>query len=115
MMSQLHQHSIHDQSLSIPKIIHFLQNLQAIHSMNSSENEKLDNELTLLKITNSQLVDKYHSLQQQYTNIQEDFNSLSNILNRAHQFMNEKPTSTTQLAPIFEIDQNGQINVIEAT
>lgn len=113
-MNQLQQHSIHDQSLSMPKIIHFLQNLQTIHLINSSDNERLNNELTLLKITNSQLLDKYHSLQQLHTTIQEDFKTLSNILNQAHLFMSEKPTSTTQLAPIFEIDQNGQINVIEA-
>lgn len=112
-MNYSQQNSNNEQSLTIHKVITYLQGIQA-DDMN--ETVKLDKELSLLKITNEQLQKKYQYLLTQQSTIQEDFHTLSSILNRAQQYISEPPVTTqlSPMAPIFEIDQNGQINIIEA-
>lgn len=103
-----------NQTLTIQKVIQFLQNLYIKESNLSNETILLDKELALLTLTNTELQKKYHLLEQQYTIIQEDFHTLSSILNRAQHYITKNKVTTTHipLAPIFEVDQNGQIDII---
>lgn len=115
-MEQSQQFTNYEQSLTIQKVILYLKNLQAKEENSSFENQDLNNELSLLEITNKQLQDRYQSLLNQQFILKEDFQTLSNILNRAQQFITDTPNQKqiSPLAPIFEIDQDGQIHIIEA-
>lgn len=100
------------QPLTIQKVIQFLQYLHQ-QDIITKENT-LQRELSTLQQVNKELLHQYHFLQEQQITIQEDFQTFANILNHAQTFISttEVPAQSS-LAPIFEVNQHGQIDIID--
>lgn len=116
-MNQIQPFSIPSQSLTFRKVIDFLQNIQdSKNQINLTETNILQNEFDVLTQHNQHLQERFHFLKQQQITMQEDFHTFSSILNRAQEFIHDKDKniSNTSLAPIFEIDQDGKIEIIDS-
>lgn len=111
--------SIQISPTSLTDVIVFLQNLSTedTHSIYqlAVENNGLLQEHQLLQQEYDALLRKYNHLQKEQATVREDYQSLMAIMNRASKllFSNEDKVTTTMMAPIFQMDQNGSIEIIE--
>lgn len=96
--------------INLGKVIGYLQQLQhsEFHSeILRSENERLKRELNDLKTENKELAQKVEELENTSVTMQEDYETLMKILNRARKlvlFDEEERPSTT-----FKMDRNGNL------
>ncbi|MGM9986780.1 MAG: RsfA family transcriptional regulator [Bacillaceae bacterium] len=98
--------------ITLEDVITFLQNNY------STGVTHLQIENDMLKKENVQLNDRYQSLLQQYKKlqeqqhiIQEDYEAILNIMNRARKMVSKEETHHT-MAPIFKLDQDGNLDII---
>lgn len=95
-------------------VVSFLQNLEqnSPHLAKlQTENETLHLQLATLQKTNAELETKLAVLTKQQQAVQEDYEILVKIMDRARKLVllddHEK-----QIAPIFKMDQNGNLDII---
>jgi prespore-specific regulator len=99
--------------LTLTQVIQFLQNLNHSNLQSSvykSENERLKREIADLQKQNEELQKKVAELEETSTTMQEDYETLVKILNRARKlvlFDEEDRPSTT-----FKMDQNGNLEKV---
>lgn len=99
--------------LTLTQVIQFLQNLNHSNLQSSvykSENERLKREIADLQKQNEELQKKVKELEETSTTMQEDYETLVKILNRARKlvlFDEEDRPSTT-----FKMDQNGNLEKV---
>ncbi|MDM5156593.1 RsfA family transcriptional regulator [Bacillus sp. DX1.1] len=101
-------------SLTMQDVVSFLQNLEqnSPHLAKlQTENETLHLQLATLQKTNAELETKLAVLTKQQQAVQEDYEILVKIMDRARKLVllddHEK-----QIAPIFKMDQNGNLDII---
>ncbi|MEI4800163.1 MULTISPECIES: RsfA family transcriptional regulator [unclassified Bacillus (in: firmicutes)] len=101
-------------SLTMQDIISFLQNIEQnnphIEKL-QTENETLHSQLETLQKINHQLEKKLEALQKQQQSVQEDYETLVRIMDRARKLvLLDEPKE--QMAPIFKMDQNGNLDIV---
>lgn len=111
--NQIPVSNVRAQNLTLDAVIHFLQNLNNSNlqvSIYKSENERLKREIDDLRKQKQELEEKIKELEQNSTTMQEDYETLVKIMNRARKLVlfeeEEKPTTT------FKMDRNGNLEKI---
>jgi prespore-specific regulator len=100
-------------SLTMADVIHFLQSLGSSDVKVTAlerENERLRKEITEYMHKNEELAGKVAKLEQESTTIQEDYETMMKIMNRARKLalMDEEERPTTS----FRMDRNGNLEKI---
>ncbi|WP_317633793.1 RsfA family transcriptional regulator [Perspicuibacillus lycopersici] len=110
----MNQYSNQHQALSLDQVIHFLQNLNHSNlqaSVYKSENERLKREIIDLRKQKEELEEKVAELEKNSMTMQEDYETLVKIMNRARKLVlfdeEEKPAPTT-----FKMDRNGNLEKV---
>ncbi|WP_242145191.1 MULTISPECIES: RsfA family transcriptional regulator [unclassified Bacillus cereus group] len=101
-------------SLTMQDVISFLQNIEQYHpslTKLQNENETLQTKLASLQKINDELETKLAALTKQQQTIEEDYAMLVRIMDRAHHLVS-KDQQKEQIAPIFQTDQNGDLDII---
>jgi prespore-specific regulator len=101
-------------SLSIDDVISFLVNMKQQGSQGSQiklENERLKMENENLKRKNEELKRKVQQLTEQHSTIQEDYQALVQIMDRARRMVMFEDTEERQ-APVFRMDKNGNLEKV---
>ncbi len=100
--------------LTLDQVIRFLQNLNNSNlqaNIYKTENERLKREIADLKQEKEKLEKKVKELEENSSTIQEDYETLVKIMNRARKLVlleeEEKPSTT------FKMDQNGNLEKVE--
>lgn len=99
-----------DGQLTMSKVIAFLQTFQSNElqmDVLKRENERLKNEMRKLEEEKKELEKKIEKLEDESVTMQEDYETIMKILNRARKlvlFDDEEPTGTT-----FKMDRNGNL------
>lgn len=99
-----------DGQLTMSKVIAFLQTFQSNElqmDVLKRENERLKNEMRKLEEDKKELEKKIEKLEDESVTMQEDYETIMKILNRARKlvlFDDEEPTGTT-----FKMDRNGNL------
>jgi prespore-specific regulator len=99
--------------ITLEKVIAFLQNFASsnIHSdILKSENQRLKHEITEIRRTNSELEKKVSQLEKNSVTMQEDYETLMQIMNRARKLVlfDEEEGK----APRFKMDRNGNLEKV---
>ncbi|MCP8967277.1 RsfA family transcriptional regulator [Ectobacillus ponti] len=101
-------------AFSLPDVIAYLQGLQ--HSAQDISRLQVENQLLArqneeLKQKNEELEKRLQQLSDQQSTIQEDYEALIRIMDRARKMvlLNDQEE---RLAPIFKMDQNGNLDII---
>ncbi|MDM5190105.1 RsfA family transcriptional regulator [Bacillus sp. DX4.1] len=101
-------------SLTMQDVVSFLQNLEQSSphlAKLQTENETLHLQLTTLQKTNTELETKLAALTKQQQAVQEDYEILVRIMDRARKLV-LLDGHEEQIAPIFKMDQNGNLDII---
>ncbi|MFX3624521.1 MAG: RsfA family transcriptional regulator [Ectobacillus sp.] len=102
------------QALSLDSVIQYLQQLKESAADNSelqTKNEQLRREYDELKKQHELLQQKFEQLTKQQEIIQEDYQTLVRIMDRARKMvLFDEPQE--RMAPIFKMDQNGNLDII---
>jgi prespore-specific regulator len=107
------QYMVSRGEITLEKIIAYLQNLASsnVHSdILKSENQRLKNEITQIRKTNGELEKKVAQLEKNSVTMQEDYETLMQIMNRARKlvlFDEEEGKS-----PRFKMDRNGNLEKV---
>lgn len=100
-------------SINLDVIVSYLQNMKSSGfqvEILKSENERLKREIAELRRTNKELEDKLGEIEQNSVTIQEDYETLMKIMNRARKlalFEEEDRPATT-----FKMDRNGNLEKV---
>jgi prespore-specific regulator len=99
-----------DNNLSLDTVINFLKNFSHSNLQNDalkSENERLKREMVELRRQNAEMAAKINNLEQNTVTIQEDYETLLKIMNRARKLVlfeeEERPATK------FKMDRNGNL------
>ncbi len=101
-------------NLSIDQVISFLTNLKHQGTQGNQlkmENERLKTENSDLKNKNEELQRKVKHLSEQHTIIQEDYQALVQIMDRARRMVMFEDTEDRQ-SPVFRMDKNGNLEKV---
>jgi prespore-specific regulator len=101
-------------NLSIDDVIGFLANLKKEGTQGTQaklENERLKSENTDLKRKNEELQRKVQKLSEQHTTIQEDYQALVQIMDRARRMVMFEDTEERN-SPVFRMDKNGNLEQV---
>jgi prespore-specific regulator len=100
-------------NLTLDSVISFLENFNHSNLQNNalkSENERLKREIAELRKENEQLAGKVNELEQNSVTIQEDYETLMKIMNRARKLVlfeeEERPATK------FKMDRNGNLEKV---
>lgn len=101
-------------SLTMQTVISFLQNIEQNNphiEQLQTENATLRSQLERVQKTNGQLEKKLAALEKQQQSVQEDYETLIRIMDRARKLvLLDEPHE--QMAPIFKMDQNGNLDIV---
>ncbi|PHA00377.1 RsfA family transcriptional regulator [Bacillus pseudomycoides] len=100
-------------SIAMHDVIHFLQSLGTSNVKVSAlerENERLKQEIVEYMRKNAELEKKVEKLEQQSTTVQEDYETLMKIMNRARKLALMDDEERTQTS--FRMDRNGNLEKI---
>lgn len=100
-------------SIAMHDVIHFLQSLGTSNVKVSAlerENERLKQEIAEYMRKNAELEKKVEKLEQQSTTVQEDYETLMKIMNRARKLALMDDEERTQTS--FRMDRNGNLEKI---
>jgi prespore-specific regulator len=100
-------------NLSLDTVIDFLQNFNHSNLQNDalkSENERLKREINELRKQNAEMEAKINHLEQKSVTVQEDYETLLKIMNRARKLVlfDEEETPATK----FKMDRNGNLEKV---
>jgi prespore-specific regulator len=100
-------------NLSLDTVIDFLQNFNHSNLQNDalkSENERLKREINELRKQNAEMEAKINQLEQKSVTVQEDYETLLKIMNRARKLVlfDEEETPATK----FKMDRNGNLEKV---
>jgi prespore-specific regulator len=101
-------------TISMQDIIAFLQNLQYEHpsiQRLQEENNLLKQENNTLKQEYERLQHRYATLMEQQNGIQEDYQALMKIMDRARKLILFEDNED-RMAPIFKMDKNGNLEIV---
>jgi prespore-specific regulator len=105
---------IEKQAITFQDVILFLQNMQYEHPSAQhikEENISLKQENDMLKQEYERLQHRYAILTEQQNGIQEDYQALMNIMDRARKLVLFED-SEDRMAPIFKMDKNGNLEIV---
>jgi prespore-specific regulator len=103
-----------NQNLSIDDVIKFLTTLKQEGTQGTQvklENERLKSENTDLRSKNEELQRKVQRLSEQHTTIQEDYQALVQIMDRARRMVMFEDTEERN-SPVFRMDKNGNLEQV---
>ena len=99
--------------MTLDSVISFLENFNHSNLQNNalkSENERLKREIAELRKENEELAGKVNDLEQNSVTIQEDYETLMKIMNRARKLVlfeeEERPATK------FKMDRNGNLEKV---
>ena len=109
----VHREAVRSSGLTLNTVISYLQNLNSSNlqvDILKSENERLKRELAEERGKNKELESKLGQMEQNTITIQEDYETLMKIMNRARKltlFEEEERAATT-----FKMDRNGNLEKV---
>jgi prespore-specific regulator len=111
--TSVHTEEVRSSGMTLNTVISYLQNLNRSNlqvDILKSENERLKRELADVRGKNKELEDKLGQMEQNTVTIQEDYETLMKIMNRARKlalFDEEERAATT-----FKMDRNGNLEKV---